>query len=453
MKISANGRTAKGSYGTADVAERPTEGKTVTARNDSAARQTKRARLLANPDVKRWHDNLARGSPLTAEGRIRRLGRFCEMHQMTPAHLADLAARDLRTATDLLEDHITMMESQGFAPGYIQDHIKAAKSWLRHFDVDVRRKLKVSAASSTPTLADERVPDGAEMAEIYSRAGLRESAIISLMAKSGLRPEVLGNHDGTDGLRMCDLPDVVIHQGVAKCILMPNRIAVRAELSKARHRYFTFSTGAATAHILAYLNDRLAHGEPLSADSPVIAPDHIYKTNRGRNSAKTFLPTSQISKQVRQTFRPRFTWRPYVLRAYFDTQLLIAESKGKIAHDFRVFFMGHKGTMESRYTTNKGILPEALVTEMREAFVRSEEHLEQTHVDPLPEQRQEAQQIIGQATPEQLGRVPEVLQAPAGRAGQMVADAEQAEALIAQGHRFVGTLPNDRVVLQKDPNP
>ncbi|MDI1495879.1 MAG: hypothetical protein K8823_1187 [Cenarchaeum symbiont of Oopsacas minuta] len=44
------------------------------------------------------------------------------------------------------------------------------------------------------------------------------------------------------------------------------------------------------------------------------------------------------------------------MRAYFDTQLLIAESKGKIAHDIRAFFMGHSGNIEARYTTNKGIL-------------------------------------------------------------------------------------------------
>jgi len=198
---------------------------------------------------------------------------------------------------------------------------------------------------------------------------------------------------------------------------MPNRITVRAELSKARHRYFTFSTRAATTHILAYLNDRLAHGGPLSADSPVIAPDHVCRTNRGRNSSKQFLPTQRISRQVRDTFRPRFQWRPYVLRAYFDTQLLIAESKGRMAHDFRVFFMGHKGSIEARYTTNKGILPEALTAEMRGSFERSEELLDQSGADPVLEQRQEARDIIEQATPEQLGRVLEVLNAPARRAG------------------------------------
>ena len=64
-------------------------------------------------------------------------------------------------------------------------------------------------------------------------------------------------------------------------------------------------------------------------------------------------------------------WRPYVLRAFFDTQLLIAESGGKAAHDFRVFWVGHKGSIEARCTTNKGILPKALIEEMHEAFRRS----------------------------------------------------------------------------------
>ena len=406
-KIAADPHTAKD-----EVAERPTDmGKSRQHNqdNDTAKKYTKKSRLLANPDIKRWHDNLARGSKLTADGRLRRLGRFCEVHQMTPAQLADLAMRDMRTATDLLEDHITMMEAQGRAPGYIQEQLKTVKSWLRHFDVDIRRKLKVSAANTTPTLTEERVPDGAEMAEIYSRAGARESVIISLMAKSGLRPEVLGNHDGTDGLQIRDLPDIVIHQGVAKCIRTPNRIIVRGELSKAKHHYFTFSTASSTGHILAYLNDRLAHGEPLSADSAVVTPDYIYKTNRGRNSAKKFLPTPRITKAVRQTFRPRFAWRPYVLRAYFDTQLLISESKGKIAHDFRVFFMGHKGSIEARYTTNKRILPEALMSEMRDAFERSSKFLDQAAVDPVMEQRQKTISMLEQATPEQLGRVLEVL--------------------------------------------
>ena len=84
---------------------------------------------------------------------------------------------------------------------------------------------------------------------------------------------------------------------------------------------------------------------------------------------------------------------------------------GKIAHDFRIFFMGHKGSIESRYTTNKGRLPDALVDEMRDAFGRSEEYLDQAGTDPLQEQRMELQRIIEGATPEGLGNMLEALKA------------------------------------------
>ena len=392
-----------------EVTERLTDmgKKTHTTTQYTAKRRktSKKDMLLVHPEIKRWYDNLARGSALTADVRVRRLGQFCEIHHMTPMGLADLGMRDLRTATNLLEDHITWMEDKGYSPGYVEDHIKAIKSWLGHFDVVIRRKLKIRNPDFTPTLQDERVPDAQEMSEVFSRASLRSSAMMSLMAKSGIRPEVMGNHDGTDGLRMRDLPDVIIHQGVAKCIRAPNQIIVRRTLSKTRHQYFTFLTTSGTKVLLAYLNDRLAAGEPLNGDSPVIAPDYVYKTNRGANRGKQFLPTERISREIRRTFRPRFSWRPYILRAYFDTELLIAESKGRMAHDFRVFFMGHKGSMEAKYTTNKGVLPEALLDEMRDAFARSEDllDLEVAKKDPVLEQKQAMHDAIRDATPQELG--------------------------------------------------
>ena len=49
--------------------------------------------------------------------------------------------------------------------------------------------------------------------------------------------------------------------------------------------------------------------------------------------------------------------RPYVLRGYFATGLDIAESKYLISHPWRMFFMGHKGDIEGRYSTNKRLPP------------------------------------------------------------------------------------------------
>ena len=72
--------------------------------------------------------------------------------------------------------------------------------------------------------------------------------------------------------------------------------------------------------------------------------------------------------------------------------------------------MGHKGTIEAKYTTNKGILPEALVDEMREAFKRSEEFLdlEVKEEDPLLKQKEQLRIAVEKATPE---RVQEMIKA------------------------------------------
>jgi hypothetical protein len=319
--------------------------------------------------------------------------------------------KDLRATADLLQDHVTWMEEKGRAPQYIETTLTALKSWLRHHDVEIKRKIRIANTESTPTLENERVPDAAEMAEVASRASLREGATISLIAKAGVRPEVLGNHDATDGLTMKDLPDIAVVQGVAICMRTPALVIVRRTLSKTRHQYFTFLSASGTKRLLAYLNDRLARGEALTAETPVISPDSRHMYGRGANSGKKFLETQVICKTIRNTLRPRFQWRPYIFRAYFDTQLLIAESRGRVAHDFRVFWMGHKGSIEAKYTTNKGILPEALINEMREAFKRSEEFLdlEGANQDPLIKQKETIQAAIDKASPEQLGKMQEML--------------------------------------------
>ncbi|MEM3584515.1 MAG: hypothetical protein QW193_04445 [Nitrososphaerales archaeon] len=382
-----------------------------TITGPAAKKIIKKYRLLANLDVKRWYDNLARGSPITAEVRLRRVNHFCEVHGMTLTELAELAIRDIKTLTDLIEDHVAWMEREGYSPGYIKSTVIAIKSWLHHHDIEIKRRIKIANFDSTPTLENERVPEPHELAEVFNRASLRVAASIALIGKAGLRPESLGNYNATDGLMIKDLPDLVIHQGEAKWIQTPPLIIVRKTLSKAKHQYFTFITNLGAKKLLAYFNDRLARGEILVADSPVIAPDSIYKTYRGNNANKKFLPTSRICREIRETLRPRFQWRPYVFRAFFDTQMLIAESRGKIAHDFRVFFMGHKGSIEAKYTTNKGILPTSLLNEMREAFKRSEVFLdlEVKEEDSLLKQKEQIQNIIQQANPEQLGKVLKML--------------------------------------------
>ena len=63
------------------------------------------------------------------------------------------------------------------------------------------------------------------------------------------------------------------------------------------------------------------------------------------------------------------------MRAYAETQLIIAESKGKISHPYLQFIAGHKGDIESRYSTNKGKLPPDMIEDIR------------THSQMIPSER------------------------------------------------------------------
>jgi hypothetical protein len=143
---------------------------------------------------------------------------------------------------------------------------------------------------------------------------------------------------------------------------------VRKNLSKAGHQYFTFLSEEGCEYLKEYLEERMRTGENLTLDSPLITP---------KLRMKPFIRTVNVGDAIRDTIRQAgFAWRPYVLRSYFDTQLMLAESKGLVLRDYRQFWMGHKGDIENRYTTNKRQLPAEVVSDMRHAYERSQEFLQ-----------------------------------------------------------------------------
>src|SRR2546425_4694388 len=149
----------------------------ATTTKQKRNKPTKKDRLLANQDIRRWYDNLARHSIVTAEVRLRKLGRFCENNKITPMELVELGLKNPRAIADLLEDTITTMEKQRKAPQYIKAIITSVKSWLHHFEIEVKRRIRIANVDATPTLADERVPDATELKELFNRANLRTGAI------------------------------------------------------------------------------------------------------------------------------------------------------------------------------------------------------------------------------------------------------------------------------------
>lgn len=332
-------------------------------------------RLLKDDDVRRWYENLCRGSKLTADVRLRRLNLFCERHNMLPKDLALLGRNNIRKLEDLLHDHISDLESKQYAPSYIDDIMKALKSWLSHNYIDLKRRIKIANADIPVTLQEEKVPSKQELKDILNAATLRARASISLMAFAGLRPQSLGKCDGSDALRISDIPDIVVHEHDVSFSRIPAMIVVRRPLSKARHQYLTFLTSEGCGYLLGYIRSRIASGEALQGDSPVIALDDGYEEKGKKHKNGLIITTKEITAEIREAIWSVVKARPYVLRSYFDTQLLLAESHGRIAHAYRQFFMGHKGDIEARYTTNKGRLPEELTEDMRRAFLQSEQFL------------------------------------------------------------------------------
>jgi len=337
--------------------------------------------LLNDENVRRWYDNTSRGSKLNADIRLRRLNLFCYRTDTTPAKLVRIGRKDVIRIEDMLLDHVSWLESQNYAPNYIEGILKSIKSWLVFNYVELKRKIKIANAGIPVNIQDEQVPTKTQLQSILNVANPRTRSSISLMAFSGIRPQVMGNYDGTDGLKLADLPDLVIeYDGKSVSFAhVPAMVVVKASLSKTRNKYFTFLPSEGCEYVLGYLRKRISAGEKLTLHSPVISLEQGYQSRRKKNNkiqkSSSFITTPRITSDIRKAIWSITKVRPYVLRAYFDTQLLLAESHGKMTHAYRQFFMGHKGDIEARYTTNKGRLTDEMIADMRRAYSKSQEFL------------------------------------------------------------------------------
>jgi hypothetical protein len=209
------------------------------------------------------------------------------------------------------------------------------------------------------------------------------------------------------------------------------------------------------------LEERLREGEALTAKSPLITP---------KLRMKFFIRANNVSDAIKGPIRAAgFNWRPYVLRCYFDTMLMLAESKGYMLRDYRQFFMGHRGDIEARYTTNKQRLPEPVIEDMRAAYARSEEFLQtgvrsETSEEKLRASFRRQLLLVAGFGPEEVDKmdVPSMtdeelqnivrkrllgVQVTNG-ASQKVVSIGEADDYLAKGWEFVAKLSNNKVVIK-----
>ncbi|EMR73546.1 phage integrase family protein [Thaumarchaeota archaeon SCGC AB-539-E09] len=420
------------------------------------SRRRKYYALLEEDNVKRWYENIARGSRVTADVYLRRLGNFCNQNDMTPLNLLSRSEEEIY---NLLLDTVSTMEER-YAGSYIQSVVKAIKSWLAHNGVEVKRQIKIRGSEDTPSLIDERVPTQDELRKIFLSGDKKTRTASVLVAHTGVRIKTIGNYRGDDGLQVRDLPEMNVKGETVQFETIPTLIVVRRELSKAGHRYLTFLSEEGCDYLKDYLETRMREGEEITPKSAIVTP---------KQRMKPFIRATNVGDIIRSAIRKAgFIWRPYVLRSYFDTQLMLAESKGLVLRDYRGFWMGHKGDIENRYTTNKGRLPEKVIEDMRDAYGRSQRFLQTTVREETSEERlrdsfrKQLLLVAGFSSEEVEALDPsmddEAFQEMVRKrllgamvnngVSQRVIGVEEVERFLSGGWDFVATLPDNRIVVR-----
>jgi len=241
---------------------------------------------------------------------------------------------------------------------------------------------------------------------------------------------------------------------------MPTLVVVRKELSKAGHQYFSFLTEEGCGYLKDYLEARMRDGEKLDKNSPIVTP---------KQRMKPFIRSTNVGDVIRAGIRKAgFPWRPYVLRSYFDTEMMLAESKGLVLRDYRQFWMGHKGDIEHRYTLNKGRLPGEVVEDLRGAYRRSQEYLQTGRSESDSEERlrdsfRKQLLLVAGFTSEEVDgmdlsmddasfqeTVRRRLVGPSGDGGgsQRVVSVGDVDVFLSRGWGYVASLPGDRIILR-----
>jgi len=372
--------------------------------------------LLENVDVKRWYSSLREDSTLTADGYLRRLDYLARRLKLTPAQMILKHATrkdgdpDLMAAKKLLLDLVTDLKTdkkdasgkvveKAKTAANVRNYVKTIRSWFSHNNIEVPGRIRLGKAVGTK-YSQENVPDAGELRRILDKANRRARFAIAMMAYAGVRPQVLGNHTATDGLKISDFPEMEYRNEEAKIVKgkaevrtkgtvtfkqIPTMFIVRENVSKMGNQYSGFLSREGCGYLREWLEWRMNSkrvfngktrrrewklGEQIDAETPIF-------TGEDEPYIGKHIQTISVRGDIRRPIRKAgFGWRPYVLRRFYSTAMMMAEYDKLVIKDWSVFWMGHGGDIESVYRMNKG-LPPPLREKMRRAYAAAaEKHLD-----------------------------------------------------------------------------
>ena len=384
------------------------------------------------------------------------LERFLRDTKLTPQALVEMASGP---RNDVVTDYISGLMDAKKSGSYAKGHKRAITSWLSWNDQVLTRRIKISGLNTRTRLRRAHMPSQEELRQVLNAADARARAAVVLLAHAGLRPEVLGNYDGSDGLRIADFPEATLKEGVLTFDVVPTRVTVREELSKTKKPYFTFIGAEACQYVAAYVRERHEAGEKITPETPLFKP---------RKQIRGAMATNSISAIVRKPMRASGMHNnpPYIWRSYHSNRTLLAEADG-LLHDFRVYMTGHLGSLEIDYGLRK-TLQKDVVERMRTGYKAALRYLETTSLadseKPGVAVTSSLLQIAGY-TPEQVAglRVEEkgeqerveLMRAAwqdfvkdKSKSKQKTVDLKDLDAALSSGWIYRTTLPDGRVLVE-----
>jgi hypothetical protein len=357
---------------------------------------------------------------------------------------------------------VTALSAEKRSGSHISNCVKPVKSWLDFNGIQVQQRIKIAGRDELVRFADERPPTQDELRRIFNMADFRTRVACALVAFCGFRIEILGDYLGKDGLQLRDLPELTVKDGRVEFSKIPTLISVRKSLSKTRNQFFSFLCEEGCEYLKQYLEFRLMSGEVLTSTSPIITPSKLALAGK-------HIRTINVSDLIRKPIRAAgFAWRPYVLRRYFDTRLMIAESDGLLIRDYRMFWMGHKGDIEHVYTLNKS-LSDDVIEKMRESYRRAtirylqtrkgeagEEQIKQAFKKQLLalagySEEDILKRDINKMSDEELHAIvrQKLLGVMADNGSrQRVVDAHEVERYLTQGWEFVASINHEKAIIK-----
>lgn len=457
-------------------------------KSKSESLESKWAQILKEPRFKDWLTNLSHSNPGTAKDMCRKFHVIYEVLKKSPQ---DLAAMSEEEARAFLIGFVEDMSKKGLKGhqgkptplrhNTMVSYVNAVRTWLQR--VNPRMILGKIAIPDTEGVYDDEVPPGREdLRKILGEARKREKVAISLVAFSGGRIEPLGDQTGIDGLEARDFPEMKITNSEVAFEKTPTVVIIRRSLTKRTHResdhlkygYMTFLSEEGCSYLKDYLQWRIKNGEVLNPNSPIIP------TEKGTDEKKmgSHMTTEHVSDLLKDAIvRAGLSNRSYSLRRFFASQMQDAEADALSIRDFRVFWMGHGGTIEEEYTQNKGRLPPQKVEKQREAYKRSSERYlttKEPNLVPADKIRAEVVKVFlkgAKLKDENISQIeekygglekvpdddlPKIIEEHQQRGNrgtyangkQIIVPAADARKYLDEGYLYVATLPTNEIVLQ-----